>query len=274
MDLFAFPVEIRLKIYSELLVHPGTIDFEPLDLYTSPQLLLCRNIDLCPALLRTSRQIYDEAISLLYSDNRFRVPEEIHDDDPGPDTPIAVFLRLIGTRADLLRHICIAFPRVSSYWANAERQDGHVSDLDLVRYACPGVTSLELPLRFHSDVPISTPALDLTDMRLKAFPFLRHVTVQLKVCLRDTKAPSDDDPEDIDLDEDRRDPVGCLTTNLCDRGWTVKITYTDDKLESGEDFEDFDGPFGDWEDENDEDEQRRRWEWHVRMGYADDGGPA
>lgn len=57
MDLFAFPVEIRLKIYSELLVHPGTIDFEPLDLHTPPRLLLCRNIDLYPALLRTCRQI-------------------------------------------------------------------------------------------------------------------------------------------------------------------------------------------------------------------------
>jgi len=38
----------------------------------------------------TSRQTYNEAVSLLYSDNRFQVPEENHHNVLGPDTPIAV----------------------------------------------------------------------------------------------------------------------------------------------------------------------------------------
>lgn len=93
---------------------------------------------------------------------------------------------------------------------------------------------------------------------------------------RDTNALRDDDPEDIDLDEDRGDLVGCLTTKLCDRGWTVKVTYTADEPESGEDFEDFfGGPYGDWEDVDDADyiSYEERWQWHVQRGYADDGVP-
>jgi len=71
MDLFAFPIEIRLKIHSELLVHHGPINF-PATFGSDLSFRLCpEGIDLCPTLLCTSQQAYGEATLLLYSDNYF-----------------------------------------------------------------------------------------------------------------------------------------------------------------------------------------------------------
>jgi len=72
MNLFAFPVEMRLKIYSELLVHRRPINFSvPFGGDLSSRLCPER-VDLCPTLLRAGKQVYGEAISLLYSNNCFR----------------------------------------------------------------------------------------------------------------------------------------------------------------------------------------------------------
>lgn len=66
MDFFAFPVEIRLKIYSELLAHREIIKF-PAKFRDALSARLCtEGINLCPALLRASKQVFSEAISLLY----------------------------------------------------------------------------------------------------------------------------------------------------------------------------------------------------------------
>lgn len=81
MDLFALPVELRFKIYSELLVHCAPIDISNAQDFSTrvfggaPPILYGEGIELWPALLRTSKRVYGEAISLLYSDNFFRFPD-------------------------------------------------------------------------------------------------------------------------------------------------------------------------------------------------------
>jgi len=69
MGLFDLPVEIRLKIYSELLVLPEPIvaDYGP----SLPPLFRSRRNGLYPAILRANRKVYGEASPLLYSNNRF-----------------------------------------------------------------------------------------------------------------------------------------------------------------------------------------------------------
>jgi hypothetical protein len=71
MKFFDFPTEIRLKVYSELLVHQEPIEFVaeygPLD----PCLIRCEGDGLCPAILRVNKKAHSEASPLLYSNNRF-----------------------------------------------------------------------------------------------------------------------------------------------------------------------------------------------------------
>jgi hypothetical protein len=75
MGFMDVPTEIRLKIYSELLVLPEPIKFVAGFGPPSPPLFRPRWDRLCPAVLRVCRTVYDEAISLLYRSNRFQFPE-------------------------------------------------------------------------------------------------------------------------------------------------------------------------------------------------------
>jgi hypothetical protein len=71
MNFFDLHTEIRLKIYSELLVHSESIvfvaDYGP----PSPPLLRSKRDSLYPALLRVNKNVYSEASPPLYSNNRF-----------------------------------------------------------------------------------------------------------------------------------------------------------------------------------------------------------
>lgn len=74
MFLLNFPIEIRLGIYSELLVQDSHVefgaDFGPCD----PYLIRFERRGLNPAILRVNSTVNREAISFLYSVNHFRFP--------------------------------------------------------------------------------------------------------------------------------------------------------------------------------------------------------
>jgi hypothetical protein len=108
INFFGFPTEIRLKIYSELLVHSEPIvfvaDYGP----SSPPLFRSKRDGLCPALLCVNKRAHSEASPLLYSNNRFRFPDIFTSSPSATDSAhIAPFLSQIGSQASLIRHICI-----------------------------------------------------------------------------------------------------------------------------------------------------------------------
>jgi hypothetical protein len=123
-EFFGFPYEIRLNIYSELLVHPEPIvfvaDYGP----SSPPLFRSKRDGLCPALLRVNKKVHSEASPLLYSNNRFRFPDILTSTD---SAYIAPFLRQIGSQASLIRHICISFPTFDDFPHNRARlHEAHI----------------------------------------------------------------------------------------------------------------------------------------------------
>ena len=75
MHIFDIPSKIRLKIYLELLVLSEPIVFIADYGLCPPLLFRSQREGLCPALLRINKMIYHEANTLLYSNNRFQLPE-------------------------------------------------------------------------------------------------------------------------------------------------------------------------------------------------------
>jgi hypothetical protein len=71
INFFGFPTEIRLKIYSELLVDSEPIVFVANSSPSSPPLFRSKRDGLYPALLRVNKRAHSEASPLLYSNNRF-----------------------------------------------------------------------------------------------------------------------------------------------------------------------------------------------------------
>lgn len=208
MDFFNSPKEIRLQIYSELLVHSEPIVFVAHYGPSSPPLFRSRRISLCPALLRLNTQAYSEASPLLYSNNCFRFTDIWNSTD---SAHIAPFLLQIGPQANLVRHICISFPTFDDFrQSSASLHEAHIKNLELIRETCTSITTLELSLhsdcinRALGDLPFADQALDLLDMRFKAILSLKKVIVNFQVYSED------------DLSDDQ--------IKMRDRGWTVEIT--------------------------------------------------
>jgi len=245
MDLFAFPTEIRLKIYSHGLVRSAPIDFWVRRRRRSLALLRTFKIDLCPTLLATSKQVYEESIGFLYSDNCFRfndMPKYFEElNVPGAKPCIQLFLCQIGARSSLLRHVAVTFPTPLGYGPRPDQpHPRHLRTLDLLRYVCTNVRTFELVLplgaaRSVLDVSPGTPAelLDLISTYLKALPSLREVVVDIRV--------PDEDPEELgpfeDLDgdgwqeisDDEWDAEDRLRQKLLARGWAVRMTRVQPK---------------------------------------------
>lgn len=113
LNFFDFAIEIRLKIYLELLVHSESIVFVADYGLSSPPLFRSKREGLCPALLRVNKKVHGEASSLLYSNNRFRFPDIFISTPSATNSPhIAPFLRQIGSQASFIRHICITFHQI------------------------------------------------------------------------------------------------------------------------------------------------------------------
>ncbi|KAF6512777.1 hypothetical protein HZS61_007583 [Fusarium oxysporum f. sp. conglutinans] len=291
MDLFAFPVEVRLKIYSQLLlVHPALINLEKREYPSPARLRLEESIDLCPALLRISKQVYDEAVPLLYSDNCFHFPEEDEAKTGyATGTTLALFLGQIGLLAKLVHHVCITLPNRSTL-LDTQLDEDYLKDLDLLRDACVSITTLELSLPFTSGFPVSTTSLDLIDMRLKALPLLQDVIVNVRWYGGESVEASDDESENLGGVDDWNHPDGCLTAKLRERRWTVQITkvppvkevWTDpDDMIEFDNEDDYHYYMSNvWSRREWEQEQEEETEYYYQrqlagydMGYADDGGP-
>lgn len=288
MGLFALPVEIRLQIYSELLVHREPIDF--LETFRGGSSVFCQEwIYLCPALLRVNKQVYGEAISLLYSDNCFRFSDE-GEGSTRFDPTIDIFVRQIGARANLLRHVCTDFPTTSRQrqppWIrslssdqsdDSERQGRDLDNLDLLQDAFSGITTLELSLPSEyayyvlGDSPAFTKSLDLIQTRLEAFPSLRDVKVDVILYDWESDEESSDgttDPEEEERDNpynDQRKTLRNSLRQLCSRGWAVNVS----KIPPVEETWSSPGDMVEYMYDN-EDELPN----YMRADYADDGGPA
>ena len=138
---------------------------------------------LCPALFRVSKQVYAEAVPLLYGDNHFRFAE-LDSSSTLCHTPLVVFVWQIGpANARQLRHVSIDFPTVllaRGVHASA-LQDMCLENIDLLWDACPNLTTLDLSLpleRTHvvlGDTAVFTKFLDVVQTRLGAFASLQEV---------------------------------------------------------------------------------------------------
>jgi hypothetical protein len=214
INFFGFPTEIRLKIYSELLVHSEPIVFVADSGPSSPPLFRSKRDGLYPALLRVNKRAHSEASPLLYSNNRFWFPNIFTSIPSATDSAhIAPFLSQIGSQASLIRHIYIAFSIFDDYRRGRARlHEAHIKNLELIRDTCTSITTLELLLTFPlecanyalDDSPIAAEALDLLDTRFKAIPSLKEIIANVHVY----------------GEEDLSDN---LMKKMRDCGWTVEI---------------------------------------------------
>lgn len=218
MNIFDIALEIRLKIYSELLVLSEPIvfvaDYGP----SSPRLFRSERDGLSPVLLRINKRIHSEANTLLYSKNRFQFPKLLISTPPATDSAhIAPFLHQIGSQASHIRHICIPFPNFDYPQPDsAKLHKAHIKNLNLVRDTCTSIRTLELWVSPDcanyalSDSPIAAEALDLLDTHFKNILSLKEIVVNFEVY-----------PE--------QDPSDDLTKKMHDCGWTVKVTELPEK---------------------------------------------
>ena len=208
MNFFDIATEIRLKIYSELLVLSEPIVFLA---YRSPSLFRSQRERLYPALLRANRRVHREASPLLYSNNRFQFPEVFtftFAPTATSNVHIAPFLYQIQSQASLIRHICIPL-HIFDYpqFSGVRFHKAHIKILELIRDTCTSIKTLELLVSpDYDNYPLGdSETLDLLDTRFKSIPSLKEIIVNFKVY-----------PE--------QDPSDDLTKKVHDYGWTVSVT--------------------------------------------------
>lgn len=205
-NFFDIPLELREKIYFELLVVPDTI-VVPLDPPGRKKWL--RKRGLCPEILRVNKKTYREARQLLYSNNRFKITYA----EPAPEHPehplIAAFLSQIRSQAGLIRHICIDYP-FSGFNQPGEPgyYPGQLRDLHLVGGSCPNIRVLELSLRpSHNwilDLLLAAETLDMVD------EVIRGTLKPTKIIVRGQLAGESD--------------LRKIATRMCGHGWVVEVT--------------------------------------------------
>lgn len=216
--LFSLPLELREKIYSELLVVAVPIVFEPDD-GTLYRPVGSRRRGLYPAILRVNKKAYREASRLLYSKNRFEIPNVTG--SPGfPETAfVALFLSQIGCQASLIHYICIDFPR----WEFDQPEGGSfhpgdIRNLELVRASCQNLRVLGLSLDTGQNwillEPVTAGRLDSIDVALRDVLSRKQITVRIHVYGED----------------DIRDSV----TRMRSFGWTVEATTREPVKETWE----------------------------------------
>ena len=217
MNFSNIAIEIRLRIYAELLVNSGPIDF--IADYGPPSPPLRRQRDgLYPAVLCVSRMLHREATPLLYSGNCFRFPEVFTTLSAPASAHIGPFLKQIGSHARLIRHICIPFPTFDyPQPARVILHEAHIENLGIIRDTCAGIQTLELSVPPEhgnyalSHDAIAAEAINLLDIRFKNIPSLEEIVVNFEVY---SKRDSSDD----------------LTKAINGYGWTVKVTELPKKV--------------------------------------------
>lgn len=221
MQLFDLPAEIRLKIYSELLLLEESI---PLVLEYSTPLRAVRRRQrgdaLWPALLRLNKQAHDEASPVLYSQNIFRFPNFWKNIRSKEIIHTGVFLGQIGSNASLIRHISFPCPPNSVERDSSgffQLPAGFIRNLEVIRDTCTSLSALQLIMPMYVNIvfaewPIAANLLDLLAPHLKDIPSLESVIIDLLLF---------DKIRNPNVDVNR----GPLLKNIRDRGWTVNVTY-------------------------------------------------
>jgi hypothetical protein len=212
------PLELRQKIYFELLVCTAPIAFEPDEGGTgtphagppkSRRLSRRTRHGLSPAILRVNWRIYREASKILYTQNRFEIPYAIPDPMYPENNQVALFLTQIRDQARLIRHICVDFP----HWDfnHPDETTFHrewIQDLGIVRSSCQDVKVLELSLHMGYnrvlDEPVSPETLGLMDRTVRDVLSPTEIRVHVQTY----------DEDDI------RDNVN----NMSACGWVVEVT--------------------------------------------------
>ncbi|ERS98325.1 hypothetical protein HMPREF1624_05109 [Sporothrix schenckii ATCC 58251] len=299
MDFFALPVEIRLQVYAELLIHRGTItlrheyrDGKPAQICTE------EGVHLDPTLLRVNKRIHREAISILYSGNHYRFVN-----------CLVTFVIQSVNQAHLLRHVVVDFP---NYTRISHRQPDHswrheeILNLDEIYFlhVCAGITTLGLWLDFglsnlfSPDTRRFTQGLDLIHTQLKLLSSLNKVTVHLHLIGCDSDDETEDEAEysgDDDLRVESNDPTkdlwqthrDSIVGQLSSCGWVVDITKSQPPKHiwsTPDDMLEFDNEavyMIEWNQREQEREDATLRKYYrelqlesYRKGYADDGGPA
>lgn len=135
MSFLRLPIEIRVQIYSEVLVRSEPLDFS----WVLSPILPSQRYGLTPTILYLNKQVHSEASPLLYTNNVFQFLNIVT-----LNSFLHFFLRPFGSNVALLHHICINFP----LFRNSRKSDIEARDQDLnLIQTCTGLMTLELSLR-------------------------------------------------------------------------------------------------------------------------------
>lgn len=188
MSLLSLPAEIRIKVYIQLTVVEGPILFEAEYGSPSPVLIRYRRDGLCPALLRVNKMVFCEAISLLYSKNRFKFPDILTPSFPTTDFAyLSPFIKQIGSHACLVRHVCLNFPNLHYYGHRyMGLHESQIKSLKLIQHSCTSIQTLEFSLNTRTcpldDLCEVAEALGIIDERRRSMISLKELIVDVQVC--------------------------------------------------------------------------------------------
>jgi hypothetical protein len=229
MPFFGLPTELRLRIYSELLVDPKPIAFAGA-YHDSDESLRQINIsNLHPALLRTCRKVYDEASPLLYSHNafQFRAVLALAPAHPYGPARISSFLRQIGSRKTLTRHFSIVFPAIAHLRCTSLKlHEDHIKNLELIRDVCTKVVTVELLIQDPRDYIHSlfaAEAMDLLSVSLKHISLPAKTIICVVLYQLEASESQITDTHAMRWQQERNEIVANLVKKMRDRGWPVRI---------------------------------------------------
>ncbi|PON21940.1 hypothetical protein TGAM01_v209196 [Trichoderma gamsii] len=270
MSLLSIPIEIRLRVYSELLVQDSPVEFRADHGPINPRLLRMERQGLYPAILRVNKTINREAIPLVYLNNRFRFPDAYTSFEPdigltlyNSDVPyIAPFLRQIGSNAGFLRHVCINFPTSFASWKPSVLHEEHIQVFQLIRDTCTDLKTVEIfckpPDSIFSlwDVDLAAEMLKtLDDAGLKDMPSLEKIFVVRG---------------EYDIDEEALASRESLMQKMPSNKWVIELTkvpprvwISDDgrvEFDNDEDCSRYNDEMNRMELEREEREEQEQWE--------------
>lgn len=246
--MFSLPLELREKIYSELLVVAVPLVLEPYDGNLCPP-VGSRRRGLYPAILRVNKKAYREASRLLYSENRFEIPNATGSPEIPETAPVALFLSQISCQASLIRYICIDFPRWDyDHPEGGSFHPGDIRNLELVRASCQNIRVLELSLNTAQnwilDEPVTAEILNSIDVAMGDVLSRKETMVRIQ-------AYSEDDIDDN-------------VTRMRSYGWTVELTTREpvkQTWEYGEHGVEFDNEDDYWDYVDMIEKEREEKEW-------------
>lgn len=236
MNFLDIPTEIRLKIYTFLLIAQ-----EPICFYDA----------LCSEILRTCKQVFLEASPVLYSDNEFQLIHEFEFDgdwemERSLRRPrVASFLEQLGSQAHLIRYISI---RLSTFNTGADSTDDALSlnevdtiELEAIRSMCPRISTLEFLLEDAYQISDCLPTSSWSPnthghfqalaLYLEKLPSLEKAIINLRGYVDEYGDPihrppsesGDGTGESSNIHRSRRDDVSDMVQSL-GFGWDVKMS--------------------------------------------------